>query len=135
MTEQRVVERKLWDYLKNVERIRELRARIGGLMSMHGHEYKTHVLNGVSDPVSEIVCLIMKMEATMLRVEREVRAVEELWDKLDMTDARMNQMRQVLEYRYILHMKAEAVMRKAGITKATYWRRVHSLLRMATKYI
>lgn len=128
-------ERILWDYRKNVKKILELRAMLGGLMSVRGANYEAHTGGGVSEPVLEVVSRILKAEKRMASLERQVQVVEELALSLVVEELDTHQMGQILKHRYILHMEPEAVMRKVGMTKPTYYRRSRELLKRAEEYV
>ena len=108
---------------------------VGGLMSVRGANYEAHTGGGVSEPVFEVVSRIMKAEKRMATLERQVQAVEELALSLVVEEIDTHQMGQILKHRYIQHMEPEAVMRKVGMKKPTYYRRNRELLKRAEEYV
>ena len=125
----------MWNYRENVKKILELRLMVAGLMSVRGANYEAHSGSGVSEPVFEVVSRILKAEKRMAVLERQVRVVEELAMSLVEEELDTHQMEQILTNRYILHMEPDAVMRKAGMTKPTYYRRNRELLKRAEEYV
>ena len=128
-------ERILWNYRKNVKKMTETRAMLSSLMSVRGANYEAHTGGGVSEPVFEVVSRILKAEKRLAGLERQVQAVEELALSLVVEELDTHQMGQILKHRYILHMEPEAVMRKVGMTKPTYYRRSRELLKRAEEYM
>ena len=129
------VEQILWNYRKNAESLKDMKKELSGLMSVQGASYKAHAMNGVSEPVLELVSRIISMEKRIASLEREVKAVENLASSLDIREKNMYQMSMILRYRYVKHIEHEAVMRQLGMSKATYFRRSGELLRLAGKYM
>ena len=129
------VSSELWRYGYDVRRLEVLRRELSGLMSVRGHSYEAHSVNGVSDPVTEVVHRRMKVEKRISRIEERVLRVERLKEYLPLEGTETYQMREILRLRYRMHERVVDVMRKMGITKTTYWRRNRELLRLADKYL
>lgn len=129
-------ERMLWNYRQNVKNSADFKKLWATLMSVQGQDYgATHTVNGVSDPVSEVVHRKIALEKKIARVEREIQAVENLKDSLPIEDIRTWQMRRILTSRYMEHKEPDMVMREIGITKATYYRRKEELIARAREYV
>lgn len=128
-------ERVLWNYRRNVERAGELRVLLEGLMSVQGQSYSAHSVNGVSDAVSEVVHKKIELGKKIARLERDIRAVESLKDSLPIEELDTWQMLGILVNRYMEHKEPDIVMRKLGITKATYYRRNNELIARAKEYV
>ncbi|MBQ6033911.1 MAG: hypothetical protein IJL33_00260 [Ruminococcus sp.] len=128
------VERCLWEYRANAGALKLMREELSGLMSVRGQNYEAHAVNGVSDPVNEVVQRVMKLERSISRIERYTRPVEALSEYLSGGEMHTYHMMEILRLNYIEHGDHEAVMREIGISPATYWRRRRELLRLARKY-
>ena len=129
------VSSELWRYGYDVRRLEVLRRELSGLMSVRGHSYEAHSVNGVSDPVNEVVHRRLKVEKRISRIEERVLRVERLKEYLPLEGTETYQMREIVRLRYRMHERVVDVMRKMGITKTTYWRRNRELLRLADKYL
>lgn len=128
-------ERILWNYRQNVKNSADFKKLWATLKSVQGQDYgATHTVNGVSDPVSETVNRKISLERKIVKLEREIQAVESLIDSLPVEELRTWQMRGILTRRYIEHKEPDMVMRELGITKATYYRRNNELIARAREY-
>lgn len=116
-------ERVLWNYHKNVKNVGKYRAVLKTLQSVRGQDYGAHTVNGVSDPVSEVVHRKIVLEKKIASAEREIQAVERLKNSLPLEELNTWQMCGILLKRYIEYKRADTVMRELGITKMTYYRR------------
>ena len=121
--------------MKNQKKLNELREEVLSVQSVHSQNYAGHVMNGVSEPVFEVVRKILTLEKKIEQLERDVNVVDSLRESLREEDMAEHQMSLVLEYRYIRHMEVWAVMRRMSVTRSTYWRRQRELLRLAEEYV
>ena len=128
-------EKILWNYRRNVKEKEELGDLYSEMESVYGHSYEVHGQNVISDPVFETVKRKLRAEEKITRLEREIKAVEKLKEKLPPDEMETYQMGQILRYRYINHLEAVEVMRQVGMSKSTYWKRKVGLLRLADKYV
>ena len=128
-------ERVLWNYRSNERKAIELRALKVKLASVRGQDYGAHTVNGVSDPVLEVVHRKLELEKRIARLEVEIRAVKRLKASLSVEELNTWQMRGILIKRYMEHKEPDRVMRELGITKATYYRRNNELVERAKKYV
>lgn len=129
------VERCLWEYRENQGALRMMREELSGLSSVHGQDYSPHTVNGVSDPVSDIAHRVIKLERKIEQMEKQIKPVEMLQDALVGSEMRIHHMREILRLKYFEHESSEMVIRKMGISEATYFRRCGELKRLARKYI
>ena len=128
-------ERVLWNYRLNVSKVAEMQLIYSWLMSVRGQDYGAHIVNGVSDAVSEVVHRKIAIEKKIRHLEKEIRAVEQVKDTLDITELRDSQMLGILNRRYLEHKEPDAVMRELGITKPTYYRRNNELIERTREYV
>ena len=128
-------ERVLWNYRTNVFKASEYREMLSNMESVRGQDYGGHAVNGVSDPVPEVVNRKLKLEKKLSGMEKEIRAVDNLMDSLDEKELDMHQMLGILNRRYILHKETDTIIRELGITKATYYRRKNALIELAEIYM
>ena len=128
-------ERTLWNYRQNQEKVEELRLLRESLMSVQGQNYSSHSVNGVSDVVSEVAHRKIELGKKIAKLERDIRAVENLKDSLPVEELDTWQMLGILVNRYMEHKEPDAVMRELGITKATYYRRNNELIVRAGEYV
>ena len=135
MTDKGKAERILWNYRMNVMKAEEMRLICSWLMSVRGQDYGAHTVNGVSDPVSEVVHRKLRLEKKIAILEREIRVVENLKDSLMAEELRICQMRGILKGRYMEHKEPDRVMRELGLTKPTYYRRNSELIERAMEYV
>lgn len=129
------VERVLWNYHQNVKKVCKYKAVLKTLQSVRGQDYGAHTVNGVSDPVSEVVHRKMELGKKIASAEREIQAVEHLKNSLPSQEPHTWQMCGILRKRYIEHKRADMVMRELGITKMTYYRRKEELIERAKGYV
>ena len=108
------VERVLWNYVPNVKNVEKYRALYGDLMSVRGQDYGAHTVNGVSDPVSEVVHRKIELGKKIASAEREIQAVERLKDSLPLEELNTYHMCSILRKRYMEHKSADIVMRELG---------------------
>ena len=135
MRDKEKAERVLWNYRLNVKKAAEMRLIYSWLMSVRGQDYGAHTVNGVSNPVLDVVYRKMAVEKKIKRLEREIQAVEQVQSSLDITELRDSQMLGILERRYIEHKEPDRVMREMGITKPTYYRRNNELIERIREYV
>ena len=128
-------ERVLWNYRQNRMKAEEMRAIYSWLSSVRGQDYAAHTVNGVSNPVLEVVYRRLVIEKKIKSLERQIRAVEEVQSGLDVRELRDGQMLGILKRRYIEHKEPDKVMREMGITKATYYRRNNELIERTEEYV
>ena len=91
MTDKGKAERILWNYRMNVMKAEEMRLICSWLMSVRGQDYGAHTVNGVSDPVLEVVHRKLQLEKKIAVLEREIRVVENLKDSLMAEELRICQ--------------------------------------------
>lgn len=135
MRDKEKAERALWNYRMNVKKAAEMRLIYSWLMSVRGQDYGAHTVNGVSNPVLDVVYRKMAVEKKIKRLEREIQAVEQVQSSLDITELRDSQMLGILERRYMEHKEPDRVMREMGITKPTYYRRNNELIERTREYV
>lgn len=135
MRDKEKAERALWNYRMNVKKTAEMRLIYSWLMSVRGQDYGAHTVNGVSNPVLDVVYRKMAVEKKIKRLEREIQAVEQVQSSLDITELRDSQMLGILERRYMEHKEPDRVMREMGITKPTYYRRNNELIERTREYV
>ncbi len=135
MRDKEKAERALWNYRMNVKKAAEMRLIYSWLMSVRGQDYGAHTVNGVSNPVLDVVYRKMAVEKKIKRLEREIQAVEQVQSSLDITELRDSQMLGILERRYMEHKEPDRVMREMGITKPTYYRRNNELIERTREYM
>lgn len=128
-------ERMLWNYRLNVLKAEEMRLIYSLLMSVRGQDYGAHMVNGVSDAVSEVVHRKMAIEKKIQSLEKEIQTVEKVKSSLDVKELRDSQMLGILQRRYMEHKEPDRVMREMGITKPTYYRRNNELIEKTEQYI
>ena len=128
-------ERMMWNYRQNVTRAGKMRMIKELLQSVRGQDYGAHTVNGVSDPVMEVVHRKLELERKMSVLEREIQAVESLKASLPVEELNTWQMLGILKNRYMEHKEPDRVMRELGITKATYYRRNNELIERAGEYV
>lgn len=133
-----MAERALWNYHDNVKKVKELRLLLNLLMSVHGQNYSAaHAVNGVSDPVGDVVHKVLALERKIAGTEKAIQAVDSLAASLILNVKELNiwQMLGILECRYMEHKNPYKVMRELGITKGTYYRRNNELIGRAEEYL
>ena len=128
------VERCLWDYRDNLASIEIMREELAGLMSVHGQEFGGKSPYGSADPVSRVCERVMTLERNIKKVERMTVPITRMAEGLCGSDLRIHQMREVLRLKYFEHESKEAVIREAGISEKTYYRRCSEIKRLARKY-
>ena len=128
------VERCLWDYRDNLASIEIMREELAGLMSVHGHDFGGTDGNGIADPVPRVCERAMSLERTIKKAERMTVPITRMHEGLCGSDLRIHQMREVLRLKYFEHESKEVVIRKAGISETTYFRRCREIKRLARKY-
>ncbi len=127
-------EQIMWNYRRNVSKAGRMRLIMELLQSVRGQDYGAHTVNGVSDPVLEVVHRKLRLEKKIAILEREIRVVENLKDSLMAEELRICQMRGILKGRYMEHKEPDRVMRELGLTKPTYYRRNSELIERAREY-
>lgn len=105
------------------------------LQSVRGQDYGAHTVNGVSNPVLEVVHRKLAIEKKIKSLEKDIQVVDGVKDSLDVTELTDWQMLGILEQRYMAHKEPDTVMRELGITKATYYRRNNELISRTELYI
>ena len=135
MGDREKAERMMWNYPENVKNVKKYCGLYGELMSVRGQDYGAHAVNGVSDPVSEVVHRKIELNKKIRKIEREIRAVESLKDSLPLDELNTWHMCGILRKRYVEHKRADIVMRELGITKTTYYRRKNELIERAEEYV
>ena len=135
MLDKAKAERVLWNYRLNVSKAAEMRLIYSWLVSVRGQDYGAHTVNGVSDAVLEVVHRKIAIEKKIQHLEREIQAVEQVKDTLDVTELRDSQMLGILKRRYMEHKEPDKVMRELGITKPTYYRRNNELIERTREYV
>lgn len=128
------VERCLWDYRDNLASIEIMREELSGLMSVHGQEFGSNVASGSADPVSRVCERVMRLESSIKKAEKMTVPITRMSEGLCGSDLRICQMRDVLRLKYFEHESKEAVIREAGISEKTYYRRCSEIKRLARKY-
>lgn len=128
-------ERVLWNYRQNQSKAEEMREMYMLLASVRGQDYGAHTVNGVSDPVSEVVHRKLEIEKKLMSLSRQIKLVEDVQSSLDVRELRDGQMLGILRLRYMEHKEPDMVMREMGITKPTYYRRNNELIELAGKYV
>ena len=129
------VESCLWEYKANKGALLLLREELAGLKSVHGQELKQHAGNDVSDPVADVAHQVLILERKIRKLERHTRPVEKLQEYLTNSDEHTYHMREILKLKYFDHKDTGLIIRKIGISEATYFRRCSELKRLARKYI
>lgn len=129
------VERCLWDFRANMGALSLMREELAGLMSVNAQEYEARTGNSAGDPVADIAHRRMMIERKIQKFERYTRPVERLKEYLEGGDMRTYHMREILRLKYFDHKEMGAVIRKIGISEATYYRRCSELKRLARKYV
>ncbi len=129
------IEKCLYEYLENLEKLSNFHLEQKKLMSVHGQSYEKHSANGISDPVSEVAFRFFSLEKKILKTEKKITPVTELYKSLLWSsELHIFQMKEILKLRYFEKKKAERVIREMAISRATFWRRCHQLLSRAKKY-
>ena len=128
------VERCLWDYRDNLASIEIMREELAGLMSVHGPELGGNISGGSSDPVSRVCERVIMLERNIKKAEKMTVPITRMSEGLCGSDLRISQMREILRLKYFEHGSKEAVIREAGITEKTYYRRCSEIKRLARKY-
>ena len=128
-------ERVLWNYRLNMLKVDEMRLIYSWLQSVRGQDYGAHIVNGVSNPVLEIVHRKLAIEKKIKRLEKELQIVENVQSSLDVKELRDSQMLGILKRRYMEHKEPDIVMRELGITKPTYYRRNNELIERTREYV
>ena len=128
------VERCLWDYRENLASIEMMREEIAGLKSVNGHDYGGNSANSLGDPVSEVCERVLKLEKNIQRVERMTKPITQMATALVGNDIRISQMREILKLRYFEHEEKETVIRIAGVSERTYYRRCGEIKQRTRKY-
>ncbi len=128
------VERCLWDYRDNLASIEIMREELAGLMSVNGHDYGGSNAGVSGDPVSKVCERVMRLERNIKKAEKMTVPITRMAEGLCGSDLRIHQMREVLRLRYFEHENKETVIRTAGISEKTYYRRCGDIKRMARKY-
>ncbi len=128
------VERCLWDYRENLASIDMMREELAGLMSVQGHDYGGSEAGGSGDPVSRVCERAMTLERNIRKAEKMTVPITRMAEGLCGSDLRIHQIREVFRLRYFEHENKEMVIRTAGISEKTYYRRCSDIKRMARKY-
>ncbi len=128
------IERCLWDYRDNLVSIEIMREELAGLMSVHGQDYGGKCANESADPVSKVCERVMTLERNIKKAEKMTMPITRMAEGLCGSDLRICQMREILRLKYFGHESKEAVIREAGITEKTYYRRCSEIKRLARKY-
>ena len=128
-------ERMLWNYRQNQRNAEEMREMYMLLASVRGQDYGAHTVNGVSDPVSEVVHRKLGIEKRLKSLERQIKVVEDVQSGLDVKELRDGQMLGILKLRYMEHKEPDIVMREMGITKPTYYSRNNELIERVGKCV
>ena len=130
----RYIERCLWDYRDNLASIEMMREELAGLMSVHGQELGKNGANEVSDPVPKVCERVMMLERNIKKVEKMTLPITRMLEGLCGSELRVKQMNEVLRLKYFEHESTNVVIRKAGISATTYFRRIGEIKRLARKY-
>ena len=128
------VEKCLWDYRKNEERLKELKETQNSLMSVHGQSYGLHSVNGVSDPVSKVVGKVIYLEKKMQKTGELVMPVRRLTADLSKCVDERSMLLWILLLRYFRHKTKHEVKRELGLSGSTLYRRTLELLKLAGSY-
>ena len=128
------IEKCLWDYRDNLASIEMMREELAGLMSVHGQEFGGNAVNGISDPVPKVCERAMMLEKSIKKAEKMTLPITRMIEGLCGSDLRIHQMREVLRLKYFEHESTSAVIRKAGISATTYFRRIGEIKTLARKY-
>lgn len=128
------IERCLWDYRDNLVSIEIMREELAGLTSVHVQDYGVKCANGSADPVSKVCERVMTLERNIKKAEKMTMPITRMSEGLCGSDLRICQMRDVLRLKYFEHESKEAVIREAGISEKTYYRRCSEIKRLARKY-
>ena len=128
------VERCLLDYRYNLASIEIMREELAGLMSVHGQNFGSTGACVLSDPVSRVCERVMTLEKNIKKAERMTLPITRMVEGLCGSDLRIYQMREILKLKYFDHESKEVVIREAGITEKTYYRRCSEIKRLARKY-
>ena len=128
------IERCLYEYKANCAAVSAMKEELNGLSSVHAQSYEKHSINGVSDPVHEVTARVMSLEKRIANVERRTKPVEQLREDLNGSEARFQQMRELLELKYFEHESNSEAQRKMAVSDRTFRRRKRELLKLASRY-
>ena len=130
----RYVERCLYEYKANVALIEALEAEKNELSSIHTQSFGKNPINGVSDPVCDVVWKVIQIEKRIANIKKITNPVDKLQGDLSGNELRVQQMREVLKLKYINHEGNDKAIQKMAVSRRTFWRRVRELLYLAGKY-
>ena len=128
------VERCLWDYRDNLASIEIMREELAGLISVQGQDFSMNGANTICDPVPKVFERVMKLESGIQKAEKMTLPITRMVEGLCGNDLRIHQIREILSMKYFEHEDKETVIRNAGISEKTYFRRIGEIKRIARKY-
>ena len=128
------VDRCLWDYRDNLASIEIMREELAGLISVQGQDFSMNGANAICDPVPKVCERVMKLESGIQKAEKKTVPITRMVEGLCGNDLRIHQIREVLSMKYFEHEDKETVIRNAGISERTYFRRIGEIKRIARKY-
>ena len=130
----RYIEGCMYNYQANQSQALELEERKKNLISVHGHNYEAHVLNGESNPVLDRTHKVLKIETRLKKLESCIRPVRNLHQDLKEIYTDKKQVLLILEKKYFKHETQKHIQDELHISQPTYWRRNDELMKLARQY-
>ena len=128
------VERCLYDYKANMATIDVLTMEKNNLKSVYAQNYEGLLNKNISSPVEEVIDRVFSIEQKIMTVKRLTMPIEKLMIDLSGNDLCVQQMRELLIFKYINQEGNRITREKMAVSERTYRRRKSELLRIAKKY-
>ena len=129
------VERCLYNYLPNLDKIRSLRFVLQNLMSVQAQGYDVHIYNSQYDPVSNVLILKERIQNRINRISKLTLPVKKLDTSLCLSDNKQKIMHDILHKKFFQHKPIDDVLREIAVSKSTLKRRNRELLHLAGKFL
>ena len=129
------VERCLYDFLPNLDKIRSLRFVLSNLMSVQAQGYDVHIYNSQYDPVSNVLILKERIQNRINRISKLTLPVKKLDKSLCLSDNKQKIMHDILHKKFFQHKPIDDVLREIAVSKSTLKRRNRELLHLAGKFL
>ena len=128
------IERSLYDFYFNVNRIRSLSFIMHNLLSVRAQGYDVHIYNSLNDPVTNVLILKERIHNRIKHISKFVTPVKKLDASLMTSEIRHNIMRSILHKKYWQHKDTHDILFELGISKSTLKRRNRELLNRAKEF-
>ena len=129
------VERCLYEFIPNINKIRSLRFILNNLMSVQAQGYDVHIYNSQNDPVSNVLILKERILNRINRISKLTLPVKKLDKSLCLSDNKQKIMHAILHKKFFQHKSIDDILRELAVSKSTLKRRNRELLNLAGKFL